>query len=211
MERTVLFVKDMDCPSEEQMIRMKLSDNAAVRHLNFDLENRRLEIFHESGLEDILTAVGSLNFGEEVVETGAYSGDISQADNAADKKLLLITLLINFSVFALEIMAGLLTGSMGLVADSLDELADAFVYALGIYAISGSLSVKKRIARFSGVLQLLLALWGFFEVVRRFIANEPAPSFIIMIIFSFIALAGNAATLYFLRKTNSHTNIRLNS
>ncbi len=92
---------------------------------------------------------------------------------------------------------------MGLAADAMDELADAFVYALGIYAISGTLVIKKRIARLSGILQLILALWGFMEIVRRFIGNEPAPSFVIMIIFSCVALAGNAASLYFLRKSRS--------
>ncbi len=205
MERTVLFIKDMDCPSEEQMIRMKLSEVAAVKHLDFDLQNRRLTILHESGFDGIVAAIHSLDFGEEVMEAGAYSSDVSVEPmrNGADKKLLLTVLLINFSVFAIEVTAGLIAHSMGLVADSLDELADAFVYALSIYAISGSLLVKKRIALSSGVLQLGLALWGFIEVVRRFIGDEPVPSFVIMILFSCIALAGNAASLYFLRKTGS--------
>ncbi len=205
MERTGLFIKDMDCPSEEQMIRMKLSEIPSVKQLDFDLENRQLTLLHEGGLDEIITAIHSLDFGDEVLETGAYSSDVSPepAQNGADKKLLITVLLINFSVFAIEITAGLIAHSMGLVADSLDELADAFVYALAIYAMLGSLIVKKRIARTSGVLQLVLALWGFVEVVRRFVADEPVPSFIIMILFSCIALAGNAASLYFLRKTGS--------
>ncbi len=130
MERTVFFIKDMDCPSEEQMIRMKLSADTTVRQLQFDIGNRRLTVLHDGGLEDIITAIGSLNLGEKIIETGAYSGDISPEDNRADKKLLWTVFLINFSVFAVEIIAGLAAGSMGLAADAMDELADAFVYAL---------------------------------------------------------------------------------
>ncbi len=203
MERTVFSIKDMDCPSEEQMVRMKLADNAAVKQLSFDLDNRQLTILHEGGLEGIAQAIGSLRFGEKIIEAGVYSGDISLEESTADKKLLITVLIINFSVFVIEITAGLLSNSMGLVADSLDELADAFVYALGIYAISGTLIVKKRIARSSGVLQLLLAAWGFFEIVRRFLGEESVPNFTLMIVFSLIAIAGNIASLYFLRKSRS--------
>ncbi len=203
MERTVLHIKEMDCPSEEQMIRMKLSDNTAVKRLDFDIENRRLAVVHEGGLEAIVAAIHSLDLGEEVIETGVHSSDISPEDNAADKRLLWTVLLINFGVFLIEVTAGFVANSMGLVADSLDELADAFVYALSIYAISGAAMGKKRIARSSGILQLILALWGFVEVVRRFAGNEPTPSFAVMMVCSAIALAGNAASLYFLRKSNS--------
>ncbi len=203
MERTVFLIRNMDCPSEEQMIRMKLSNNKTIKRLDFDIEKRRLVVMHEGGLEAIAAAIHSLSLGEEIVETAAHTGDTSPEDHSADKKLLLKVLLINFSVFVIEVIAGIVANSMGLVADSLDELADAFVYALSIFAISGTLAIKKRIARFSAVLQLALALWGFVEVVRRFIGDEPMPNFAVMIIISFIALIGNFASLYFLRKSKS--------
>ncbi len=203
MERTVFYIKDMDCPAEEQMVRMKLADNTAVRRLDFDLENRRLTVLHSGGLDGIHAAVASLGFGAELIETDTFAGEVAEDNNATDKRLLWTVLIINFGVFAVEIIAGLIAHSMGLVADSLDELADALVYALSIYAITGTAVMKNRIARSSGVLQLALALWGFIEVVRRFIGNEPVPNFVVMIIMSCVALAGNAASLYFLRKTNT--------
>ncbi len=203
MEKTAFYIRDMDCAAEEQMVRMALADNAAVNRLDFDLENRRLTILHSGGLDGIKAAVDSLRFGAEIIAMEAFTGEVAAEDSTADKKLLWTVLLINFSVFAVEIVAGLIAHSMGLVADSLDELADALVYALSIYAINGTLSVKKRIARSSGVLQLALALWGFFEIVRRFTGNEPTPNFIVMIALSCVALAGNAASLYFLRKSKT--------
>lgn len=68
-----------------------------------------------------------------------------------------------------EILAGLIAGSMGLLGDSLDMLADTFVYGLSLMAVGGALSYKKQLARLSGWGQLLLALLGFAEVIRRFL------------------------------------------
>jgi Co/Zn/Cd efflux system component len=171
VDKTVFFIRDMDCPSEEQVIRLKLADSVSVKRLEIDLENRRLTVFHTGELPSIQAAIDSLNYGASLVKTESFSDDIAADHQASDKKLLWIVLIINFSVFAVEIIAGIFAHSMGLVADSLDELADALVYALSLYAIAGTAVVKKRIARSSGVLQ--------------------------------VALAGNAASLYFLRRTNT--------
>ncbi len=203
MKKTVFYIKAMDCPAEEQMVRMALSGDTSVKRLDFDLENRRLTVLHSGGSDGIKASVGALNFGAEIITTEAYAGAVEAKGAAADKKLLWTVLIINFGVFAIEIVAGLIANSMGLVADSLDELADALVYALSIYAITGPALAKRRIARSSGVLQLALALWGFIEVARRFFGDEPVPNFIVMIALSLIALTGNAASLYFLKKSAS--------
>jgi Co/Zn/Cd efflux system component len=204
MERTFFHVKEMDCSAEEQMVRMKLAEVKAVKHLTFDLEKRDLTVYHEGELETITTAVGSLNMGSSVTETGTFTGSLPQENEAADKKLLWTVLIINFTVFAVEIVFGLIAHSMGLVADAMDELSDAIVYGLSLYAISGTLLAKKRIARISGCFQLILALAGFVEVVRRFVGDEPVPNFLFMIIFSCIALAGNTASMVFLNKSKTN-------
>jgi Co/Zn/Cd efflux system component len=203
MEKTLFYVKDMDCPAEEQAVRMKLDGMAAVKALDFDLGKRNLTIYHEGELETVTAAVGSLGFGEKLLKTGAYTVALPHTNDAADKRLLWTVLIINFSVFAVEIVFGLIARSMGLVADAMDELSDAIVYGLSLYAIAGTLLVKKRIAQVSGVFQLLLALSGFAEVVRRFIGDEPVPNFLFMLIFSLIALAGNAASLVLLNKSKT--------
>ena len=51
----------MDCPSEEQMIRMKLEGDDQIKSLDFDLENRRLEVYHTGTYQSILAALESLN------------------------------------------------------------------------------------------------------------------------------------------------------
>ena len=91
---------------------------------------------------------------------------------------------------------------MGLVADSLDMLADAFVYGLSLFAVGGTLSRKKNIARLAGYFQITLALIGFVEVIRRFIGFE-VPDFSTMIIVSIFALIANGICLYLLQKSKS--------
>jgi Co/Zn/Cd efflux system component len=204
MEKTLFYVKDMDCPAEEQMVRMKMAGVSAVKRLVFDLEGRNLTVYHDGELEAVKTTLGSLHFGEKLLESIVYNGMPPLENDALDKKLLWTVLIINFSVFAVEIVFGLIAHSMGLVADAMDELSDAIIYALSLYAISGTILVKKRIARISGAFQLLLAVFGFVEVCRRFIGIEPVPNFVFMIIFSCIALAGNTASMILLNKSKTN-------
>lgn len=103
----------------------------------------------------------------------------------------------------LELTTGVIANSMGLVADSLDMLADAIVYGLSLYAVGKVVAQKMQVARLSGYFQLLLAGFGIFEVVRRFIGAGNEPSSMLMIIISLIALAGNLASLFVLQRAQS--------
>jgi len=203
MYKTIFHIKEMDCPSEEQIIRMKLADNLSIKQLSFDLANKNLTILHDGELTEIKNAIDSLNFGASIIETTKYNGEILQNNNTVDNKLLWIVLIINLSFFILEILFGLIANSIGLVADSLDMLADAFVYGLSLYAISGTILIKKRVARISGLFQLALAIMGFVEVLRRFIGFEEIPNPTIMISISFLALIANTTSLIILNKSKS--------
>ena len=67
-----------------------------------------------------------------------------------EKRILVFAFTVNFLFFTVEIVAGVLSHSMGLVADSLDMLADAFVYGISLLAVGAVRARKKRIARLSG-------------------------------------------------------------
>jgi hypothetical protein len=54
----------------------------------------------------------------------------------------------------IEIITGMLSRSMGLVADSLDMLADASVYGHSLWAVGSTVVRKKSVARFSGIIQI---------------------------------------------------------
>ena len=92
---------------------------------------------------------------------------------------------------------------MGLVADSLDMLADSFVYGLSLLAVGGTLIRKKQIAKIAGYFQITLAVIGFIEVLRRFFGTEQLPNFSTMIVVSILALIANGICLYILQKSKS--------
>ena len=92
---------------------------------------------------------------------------------------------------------------MGLVADSLDMLADSFVYGISLFAVGGTLTRKKRIAKLAGYFQVTLAIIGFIEVLRRFFGTEELPNFTTMIVISVFALIANGICLYLLQQSKS--------
>ena len=96
---------------------------------------------------------------------------------------------------------GLFSKSMGLVADSLDMLSDSFVYAISLIAVGKSLLYKKTIAKIAGYFQIVLALIGLGEVIRRIINPVEFPNYLTMIIISIFALIGNVICLYLLQRS----------
>ena len=192
----------MDCPSEENMIRLKLQGLHFMK-LDFDIPNRNLYVYHEGDITSIFNAVNDLKLGASLIGSEESNYTHVSEDHSKEKKLLWTVLLINLSLFILEIIAGFISESMGLVADSLDMLADAMVYGLSLYAVGHLASKKKQIAKMSGYFQMALALFGIIEVIRRFFGIEEVPEFQLMIIISLFALVGNAVSLYLLQKSKS--------
>ncbi|MEO0732953.1 MAG: cation transporter [Bacteroidota bacterium] len=202
MNRTTFKVAAMDCSAEEQMVRMKLEPIATVKHLDFDLPQRTLAVYHEGPATPIAAALGSLGLGESLRQTEAAAlPDSVTTDDSTQRRVLWWVLGINALFFVVEMAFGLISGSMGLVADSLDMLADAFVYALSLFAVGAHVTRKKRIAGYSGYLQLALALLGFAEVVRRFAGYGEVPNFRTMMIVAACALVGNAICLWLIQRT----------
>lgn len=204
MQKTIFKIAKMDCPSEEQMIRMKLGDLENIKSLNFDIPNRQLTVYHNENSEQILEKLDSLKF-DTLLVSSVSADNFSANDNnsTTERKLLWQVLLINFFFFVLESITGFMASSLGLVADSLDMLADTIVYGLAIFAVGGSVLLKKNIAKAAGVFQLLLAVFGFAEVIKRFLGYEEVPEFKTMIVVSVLALIGNAMCLYLLQKSKS--------
>jgi Co/Zn/Cd efflux system component len=141
--------------------------------------------------------------GSEYIETIEYEEDIEKEGNDVQSKLLWTVLTINLGFFLIEITTGLISRSMGLVADSLDMLADASVYGLSLWAVGSTVSRKKSVARFSGIIQFVLAGIGIIEVTRRFIVVDRVPDFRTMIVVSILALIANSVCLYLLQRSRS--------
>ena len=103
----------------------------------------------------------------------------------------------------------MISKSMGLIADSLDMLADSFVYGISLFAVGGSLIKKKQIAKLAGYFQIILAVFGFVEVLRRFLGEDKLPNFSTMIIVSIFVLLANVICLYLLQKSKSKEEIHM--
>ncbi len=193
----------MDCAAEETMVRIKLEGLDSIRALDFNIPSRRLTIIHEGGLSAIRESIDSLDFSASLESTETLASEAVIESDKVQSGLLWKVLVINFSFFLIEIVTGIISRSMGLVADSLDMLADALVYGLSLFAVGGTIARKKGIAGISGYFQLFLALIGLIEVVRRFIEYEKVPDFKMMMFVSVFALIGNTFCLYLLQKSKS--------
>ena len=86
------------------------------------------------------------------------SSDNIQKATKQQRRVLFIVLLINATMFFVEFSAGLISHSTALMADSLDMLADALVYALGLFALGRAAYWKNRAALTSGIFQMILGL-----------------------------------------------------
>lgn len=200
-QMSLLAIPQMDCPSEERLIRMALDPAQGVTALEFDLAQRQLRLHHLGPVEPLLALLAPLNLGTRLVSTeSAPTPPPGQsADSPEEMRVLRQLLAINAAMFVGEMAVGWLAQSTGLMADALDMLADAAVYGLALYAVGRAASLKLRAAHLSGWLQILLALGAFAEVARRaWLGSEPEPP--LMMGMSLLALLANVASLLLLAK-----------
>lgn len=204
MKKSIFNIAQMDCPSEEQMIRMKLSEIEKIHQLEFDIPSRKLTIVHETDSKLILNTLENLKLNTTLISEESIKDYIAEkSTNANERKMLWAVLIINFTFFLIELIYGWLSDSMGLIADSLDMLADSLVYILSLMAVGAAIAKKKKVARLSGYFQMALAVLGLAELIRRVFGTSEIPEFQNMIIISILALIANTVSLYLIQKAKS--------
>lgn len=114
------------------------------------------------------------------------------ANNQQERRLLWTVLVLNAVMFVIEFSAGWLAQSSGLIADSLDMLADAAVYSVSLYAVGRAASHRARAAMLNGGLQLLLGLGVLVDVARRIWLGSQ-PQALTMSTISILALVVNVS------------------
>lgn len=204
MEKSVYKIAKMDCPAEEQLVKMKLEGIDSIKELQFDLPNRILIVIHQKNNDIITKKLNELKLDSSLIRTDQSDELPLIKVYKSQKKVLVIVLIINAAFFLIEMTFGWISKSMGLIADSLDMLADASVYGLSLYAVGRAVSTKKFIAKLSGYFQILLAVFGFIEVLRRFLGFEEIPDYQTMIIVAAFAFIANVVCLYLLNKQKSN-------
>lgn len=124
---------------------------------------------------------------------------MTEANESEERRVLMMALSLNATMFVVGIVAGVLAKSTGLIADSLDMLADAGAYGIALVAIRRGGLFKARAATVSGMVLLALGVGVLGEAVRRGLSRT-SPQIVIMLGVAFVSLIVNSTVLYQLGK-----------
>jgi len=138
----------------------------------------------------------------------SMSADCCNHTLSTARPLLWLALGINASMFAVEVVAGLIAGSVSLHADALDFLGDSFNYAISIAVLNLALTWRARAALLKGGTMGVLGVWVIGEAAWHiYIGRVPQP--IVMGAVGFAALLANAVVALMLyRFRDSEANLR---
>jgi Co/Zn/Cd efflux system component len=116
---------------------------------------------------------------------------VSSAADPAYRRVLILALLINAIMFAIELGAGIGAQSQALKADALDFFGDAMNYALSLFVLARSLRWRASTALVKGVAMAAFGLWVGYEVLRHLLAGT-IPDASTMGLVGLLALVANA-------------------
>ena len=135
IKQTVFIIENMDCPTEEALIRNKLSPLEGIAALDFNLMQRKLTVTHKleqlDAIYQALTAIGMEAISIEAASKQTQS--VNTAQPSSRKKWWLLGFGVAAAVLA-EIIAWL-TGT--------DNTWPVIVLALFAIAVSGTGTYKK--------------------------------------------------------------------
>jgi len=120
-----------------------------------------------------------------------------EALRSRQSSTLIIVLGINAIMFFVELTAGILAGSVSLVADSLDMLGDALVYGFSIYVVARGTRMKAKAALLKGGIMATFGLFVLGQVVFKIVFPQ-VPVFEAMGTIGLLALAANSLCLVLL-------------
>ena len=115
-------------------------------------------------------------------------------------RTLKLVMFANLALFIIECSAALIAASTALLGDALDMFADAFVYALSLYALSQGPHWKTRAAAIKGWLMLVFALVVLSMALIRLSNQELRPHSPTMGLIGCMALIGNVYCLWLLAR-----------
>lgn len=103
-----------------------------------------------------------------------------------------LVLLVNAAMFVVELVSGLLAGSVALLADSLDMLGDALVYGFSLYVVARGPVWKARASIAKAAVMGLFGLFVFAQIVYKLLFPH-LPMVETMGAIGALALAANGA------------------
>lgn len=133
------------------------------------------------------------------MSSNAGDDGCSGAADSADRDTLRSVLAINLAQSIIGGLVGLLASSTALMGAALDNLADAGVYGVSLYAVGKPVRYKARAARISGWLLIVLSAGLLVEVLRRFFGGAD-PVGLAMMLMAAINAGINLVCLSLLRR-----------
>jgi Co/Zn/Cd efflux system component len=122
-----------------------------------------------------------------------------EISDKVQQDVLIKLLAINGFMFFVELGLGWYAQSTGLIADSIDMLADASVYAIGLYVIGKSIRHKAKAALLSGWVEAVMGLMIVMDIARRAVlGSEPMSEFMMAV--GMAALLANVYCLTLIQK-----------
>lgn len=141
----------------------------------------------------------------------AHCGHTAPAFDGQDprfRRALWVVIAINATMFAVEMVAGQISGSQALQADALDFLGDTMTYGLSLAVIGMSLRVRSGAAMAKGISLVLMGLWVLGSTLWQ-VLGPGLPSAGIMGSIGFAALLANlASVLLLMRWRDGDANVR---
>ena len=124
------------------------------------------------------------------------------------RSILWIALVLNAAMFAVEIGAGVVSGSVSLLADALDFLGDAANYGVSLYVLGAALAWRARTALVKAACMGAFGLWVAGEAIWSAFAGV-VPQAITMGVVGALALGVNVlVTLLLFRYRDGDSNMR---
>ena len=124
------------------------------------------------------------------------------------KRVLLVVIALNATMFVIEIRAGVMAGSQALQADALDFLGDTITYSISLFVIGMPLVWRARTALVKGLTLAVSGTWILASTLYQSLAfSLPRPE--IMGVVALLALAANLISVVLLiRFRNGDSNVR---
>lgn len=122
------------------------------------------------------------------------------------RRILWFALGANAAMFLVEVIAGLVSGSVSLQADALDFFGDAVNYGISLFVLGMALQARAKAALFKGATMALFGLWVIGTAVYRAMSGA-VPDAMVMGFTGMLALAVNvgvAVMLYRYRQGDSN-------
>ncbi len=100
------------------------------------------------------------------------SNDAFNSKNKAFKNILWVSLVLNLSMFFVEVIYGVLSGSLSLRADALDFLGDSVNYFVTLFFLASMIKTKAKVSLAKAFFMIGFGIWILIELVMKINGSE---------------------------------------